>query len=142
MKKALVCFIITLFLAFLSSQSASIIQYKDGIYHGETRSQYSSENYWGNTFLYIKNNQIDHVEFYIIDKSVDEVFDQNYENHYKGNLTYIDQCRKDWNGLNNYLNKYNELKDIKQIDVISGATWSYNIFKDSIKIAIDKAKVK
>jgi|WetSurMetagenome_2_1015567.scaffolds.fasta_scaffold511224_1 major membrane immunogen (membrane-anchored lipoprotein) len=142
MKKAFVCFAIALCLVILSSQSASSKIYKDGIYHGETRSQYSSENYWGNTFLFIKNNQIDHVEFYIIDKSVDEVFDQNYETNYKGNQTYIDQCRKDWSGLNNYIIKFNEFKDISKIDVISGATWSYNIFKDAIKISIDKAKIK
>jgi major membrane immunogen (membrane-anchored lipoprotein) len=138
MKKLVYVFMVFL----LISCSSKIKPISNGIFHGESRAQYTSEPFWGNAFIEIQNQKVKEVKFYIIDKDTDEIFDQNYENHYKGNDTYIQQCRKDWSGLNNYIKVFNETKDLNKIDSISGATWSFNIFKSTMVIALEKIKGK
>lgn len=117
-------------------------KYNDGVYFGESRSIYVQEPYYGQTTVTIKNDEIVSVEFRIIDKTHNEVFDEKYEKHFKGNEVYIQQCRKDWKGVQTYPDKLLKKKDIDKVDAVSGATWSYNIFKASLQEALKKAEVK
>ena len=114
-------------------------QYKDGTYTGESQSRYTSEPYWGQATLEIKNDKIVKLTFQIVDKNKNEIFGPDYEQHFKDNPEYIQQCRNDLKGIKAYTEKFNQSKKLEQVDAITGATWSYNIFKDAIKVALEKA---
>jgi major membrane immunogen (membrane-anchored lipoprotein) len=53
---------------------------------------------------------------------------------------YIQQCRNDWEGVKTYPKLLSEKQDIKKVDAIAGATWSYNTFKASVNEALKNAK--
>jgi uncharacterized protein with FMN-binding domain len=108
----------------LQDSSAS---YRDGIYEGTSRSIYITENYWGRVCLTLKNRLITEVSFVIRDSNLHETFNANYEKHFAGIPLYIQQSRNDWKGVQAY-------------DAVSGATWSYNIFKASVNNALENAK--
>lgn len=114
--------------------------YKDGVYHGKSRSIYIYENFWGKVQLTIKHGMITNVDFLIIDQDKNEVFSDTYERHYAGNNHYIHQCRNEWNGIQTYPQWLLDKQNIADIDAITGATWSFNIFKDSVAIALREAK--
>jgi major membrane immunogen (membrane-anchored lipoprotein) len=113
---------------------------KDGTYKGSSRSKYIHEPYWGNVQLTIKNGLISDIYFVIRDSNLHETFDGKYEKHFEGNPEYIQQSRNDWKGAQHYPKELKDEQDINKIDAISGATWSYNIFKASVKVALKNAK--
>ena len=117
-------------------------KYNDGVYSGESRSIYVQEPYYGQTTVTIKDDQIVSVDFRIIDKTHNEVFDEKYEKHFKGNDEYIQQCRKDWEGVQTYPKTLLKKKSIEKVDAVSGATWSYNMLKASLQEALKAAQVK
>ena len=117
-------------------------KYNDGVYFGESRSIYVQEPYYGQTTVTIKDDQIVSVDFRIIDKTHNEVFDEKYEKHFKGNDEYIQQCRKDWEGVQTYPKTLLKKKSIEKVDAVSGATWSYNMLKASLQEALKAAQVK
>jgi major membrane immunogen (membrane-anchored lipoprotein) len=114
--------------------------YKDGIYTGSSRASYNYEPYWGIVSLTIKNNLLTEIRFGIRDSSLHENFDGNYEKHFTGNDVYIQQSRNDWKGVQTYPLKLSEVQDINKVDAVSGATWSHNIFKASVKEALKSAQ--
>ena len=144
--------LVTLFVAILmsgicclnndknSKKVSEEIKYKDGEYTGESRSVYTFENYWGVTTVDIKSGKILSVDFKIIDRNKNEEFGDKYERHFSGNQVYIEQCRNDWKGVQTYPGLFLEKQDINSVDSITGATWSYNIFRDSLLNALEKAK--
>jgi len=113
--------------------------YKDGIYEGSSRSKYVGEPFWGNVRITIKNGLFTKIVFTIRDSDLHESFNEYYEKHFLGDSLYTQQCRNDWRGVKKYSKKLLKAQDINKIDATSGATWSYNIFKASIKIALIKA---
>jgi major membrane immunogen (membrane-anchored lipoprotein) len=115
-------------------------QYKDGTYTGESQSKYKAEPYWGQATVEIKNDKVVKFHFQILDKKKNEVFGPKYERHFKDNPEYMQQCRNDLKGIEAYAEKYMKTSDPKQVDAITGATWSYNIFRAALKVALDKAK--
>ena len=117
-------------------------KYNDGVYFGESRSIYVQEPYYGQTTVTIKDDQIVSVDFRIIDKTHNEVFDEKYEKHFKGNDEYIQQCRKDWEGVQTYPKTLLKKESIEKVDAVSGATWSYNMLKASLQEALKAAQVK
>lgn len=121
------------------SNFTDTVKYKDGIYHGYSRSIYTYENFWGKVQLTIKNGTITNVEFGITNRDNNEVFSDTYERHYAGNDYYIQQCRNDWKGIQTYPQLLLQKQNINDIDVVTGATWSFNIFKDSVAIALREA---
>ncbi len=133
-------------LAILFSASAysqmqdSTIRYKDGTFFGQSRAKYTYEPYWGNVQLSLKNGLITDIRFVIRDSNLHKKFDGNYEKHFEGNAVYIQQSRNDWKGVQSYPKKLSEKQDINKIDAVSGATWSYNIFKASVNEALKNAK--
>jgi major membrane immunogen (membrane-anchored lipoprotein) len=116
--------------------------YADGTYSGQSRFLYTDEPYWGNVRFTIENGRFTSINFFIRDSALHEQFDGNYEKHFDGNDLYIQQCKNDWNGVQTYPGKLMETQDVDKLDAVSGATWSYNIFKASVKDALNKAKNK
>lgn len=129
----LVLFMFT-FSAFISDKP-----YKDGSYDGMSRSYYTSEPYYGFTLIEIGQGRIKNVNFYIRDSVKHEFFNEQYAKYFAGNEVYLEQCRKDNIGIRSYPDSLLKYQDLKKVDVISGATWSYNIFKASAEEALKKA---
>jgi major membrane immunogen (membrane-anchored lipoprotein) len=118
----------------------TLSSYKDGYYVGESRSSYTDELYWGSVRITVKNGSFTEINFMIRDSGLHETFNENYEKHFQDNPVYIQQCRHDWEGVKTYPKKLSETQNPDRIDAISGATWSYNIFKASAKEALKNAK--
>jgi major membrane immunogen (membrane-anchored lipoprotein) len=114
--------------------------YKDGTYEGKSRSKYIYEPYWGDVRITLKNGLLTEIKFVIRDSNLHETFDGGYEKHFEGNPEYIQQSRNDWKGVQTYPEKLSDKQDINKLDAISGATWSYNIFRASVNEAMKKAK--
>jgi major membrane immunogen (membrane-anchored lipoprotein) len=142
---ALLFIIVSLFLSASAiaqdktAQDSSIV-YKDGTYEGMSRANYTYEPYWGIVHLTISNGMIDKISFAVRDSNLHENFDGNYEKHFEGNEEYIKQSRNDWKGVQTYPRMLSEKQDLNKIDAISGATWSYNIFRASVKEALKNPK--
>ena len=115
-------------------------RYRDGKYSGQSRHTYTDEPYWGRVDFTLREGVFSEVTFIIRDSNLHETFDTLYKKHFQGNELYIQQCRNDWKGVQTYPKKLTETQDIDKIDAISGATWSYNIFKASVKDALNKTK--
>ena len=113
--------------------------YRDGNYAGFSQAIYTGEPYWGIAKIKIENGVYSEVRFIIRDSSLHETFSKKYEVHFKDNPVYMEQCRKDSKGAKKYPKKLYKTQDIDQVDVISGATWSYNIFKASVSEALKNA---
>jgi major membrane immunogen (membrane-anchored lipoprotein) len=137
MKKTILAFIVLLFAAFSGDSP-----FKDGNYNGTSRSIYTNEPYYGYTRIIIENGKIVEVGFFIRDSLKQEPFDDEYEKYFTGNDVYIQQCRNDWKGILAYPDSLLKHQDINKVDVISGATWSYNIFKASVQEALTRAVEK
>lgn len=117
----------------------TLVTYPDGTYTGESRSAYTEEPYWGKVQLTIEKGLVTCVNFVIRDSSLHETFNQDYEKHFEGNPVYIRQSRNDWNGVKTYPAKFLEAQNISKVDAVSGATWSYNIFRAAINEALKGA---
>ena len=113
--------------------------YRDGVYQGKSRAGYVQEPYVGFIKIEISKGKISKVDFEIRDTLNHEIFDSNYEKHYVGNQVYIEQCRHDWKEVQNYPKRLLETQHIEKVDAVSGATWSYNIFKQSTLAALKNA---
>ncbi len=115
--------------------------YKDGQYSGISRSVYTYEPYYGYSKITIEKGRIINVEFFVRDSLKHEYFDEKYEKHFEGNDEYILQCRNDWKGVKSYPDSLLKYQDPDRVDVISGATWSYNIFLASTREALISAEM-
>ncbi len=129
---------VLLSLALHSCMSTSAYK-NDGVFEGRSCSRYTNEPYMGVSKVYIEGGIIRKIEFKIIDTTKNELFDDKYEYHYIGNDLYINQCRNDWKGVQTYPEKLIKVQKIEDVDAVSGATWSYNMFKSSVQIALQKA---
>jgi major membrane immunogen (membrane-anchored lipoprotein) len=134
MKKAFLIFSGIILLAFTGSGPL-----KDGQFDGTSRSVYIDEPLYGSTRITVENGRITRVEFAIRDSSRHEFFNGEYEKYMAGNELYIQQCRNDWKGILSYPDSLLKYQDIDKVDAISGATWSYNIFKASVQKALKHA---
>jgi major membrane immunogen (membrane-anchored lipoprotein) len=120
----------------------SSINYRDGVYVGQSKAKYTSEPFWGHIQISLKNGSFTGIEFFIRDSSIHESVDSMYGiRHYAGIPEYQKQCVKDGNGIKIYPQRLLEKQNLDKVDAISGATWSYNIFKASAKEALKDAKI-
>jgi len=113
--------------------------YRDGTYTGTSRSVYTYEEYYGHSVLTIADGRIKSIRFYIRDSVNHEYFNAAYEKHFTGNDEYIQQCRNDWKGVISYPDSLLKFQDPEKVDAMTGATWSYSIFKASVNEALKKA---
>jgi major membrane immunogen (membrane-anchored lipoprotein) len=134
-KKTIFAFFILTLMAFSGDGP-----YNDGIYHGISRAIYVDEPYYGFSRIAIENGKIIKVDFIVRDSAKHENFDDKYERYFADNDEYVQQCRNDWKGIKSYPDSLIKYQDINKVDVISGATWSYNIFKASAKEALATAE--
>lgn len=114
----------------------TIKKYSDGVYKGKSQGIYTDEPYWGIVKLTIKKGSFSEVKFIIRDSALHEPFDGKYEKHFEGNPEYIQQSRNDWKGVQIYPKKLTGKRSIGKVDAMSGATWSYNIFKAAVEDAV------
>ncbi len=121
-----------IFIALLLFSFSADKQYPDGEYFGTSRAGYTDEPYYGHVALTIRNGEIVKVNFCIRDSAKHEYLDNQYERHFAGNDLYIQQCRNDVKGLRSYPDSLLKCQDISKVDAITGATWSFNIFKASV----------
>jgi major membrane immunogen (membrane-anchored lipoprotein) len=134
--------IIILLMQILSCHRTGGLIYRDGTYKGESQSIYTAESYYGITTIVVKNDVITSVQFTVLDKAKNEIFDEKYENHYKDIPEYIRQCRNDWQGVRTYPGRLLKVQDINKVDAITGATWSYNLFRASLLAALAEARIQ
>jgi len=120
----------------------NITKYSDGTYEGLSQHTYTNEPYWGKVRITINNGMFTGINFMIRDSNLHETFTRKYKKHFKGNEEYIEQCLNDWKGVKTYPEKLLGSQNINEIDALSGATWSYNIFRASTGEALKKAEVK
>ncbi len=130
--------LLVFFLVMLSLRGEG--PYKDGTYEGRSRARYVQEPYVGTVTIGINGGRIKTIGFSIVDTLNNEIFDGAYEKHFTGNDLYIQQCRNDWKGVQDYPRKLLAAQDIERVDAVSGATWSFNIFKAATLKALEKAK--
>jgi major membrane immunogen (membrane-anchored lipoprotein) len=114
-------------------------QFNDGVYTGESQSRYTSEPYWGQVTLEIKDDSVKLVSFRIMDKEKNEVFGPDYERHFKDTPAYVEQCRNEVKGIKAYTEEFLKERSMEDVDAITGATWSYNLFKDAVNVTLKKA---
>jgi major membrane immunogen (membrane-anchored lipoprotein) len=133
---------IIFFVAAATAQTVSTnkngITLNDGKYSGRSCAQYTYEPYVGSATIEVDKHKIIKVEFQIVDTLANEIFGSDYEKHFPDNELYRQQCRNDWKGIQHYQKELLEKQDIDAVDAVSGATWSYNIFKSSVKKALEK----
>jgi uncharacterized protein len=120
----------------VTAQSDDVPFYRDGYYVGRSRGDYIYEPYWGICRLKVEKGIFTEVNFMIRDSSLHEIFDEQYEKHFADKPEYIQQSRNDWAGVQAYPEKLSEKQDTNKLDAISGATWSYNIFRASVSDAL------
>jgi major membrane immunogen (membrane-anchored lipoprotein) len=118
---------------------AAIHLYRDGDFEGRSRSIYTDEPYWGIVRIKIENGIFREVSFIIRDSTLHETMSKKYAVHFKDNPVYVKQCKKDSKGIKVYPEKFLKKQDIDKVDVMSGATWSCNIFKASVNEALKNA---
>ncbi|MTI70567.1 MAG: hypothetical protein FH751_09995 [Firmicutes bacterium] len=114
----------------IQAKSEKIKSIKDGEYTIQTKKDY--ENYFEILTLTISNGVIEKIKFSIVDGV--KVFNEEYEKVFS-KILYKEQCRKDLAGLKQYVSEVIAKQGMDDIDVITGATWSY----DKLKYAYDKA---
>jgi major membrane immunogen (membrane-anchored lipoprotein) len=140
MKKKYVLALLTSVLVLSSLALTGSKYMEDGVFKGESQSKYTGEPYWGQVTLTIKNDSVRLISFQILDKDKNEVFGPDYERYFKDNAMYVDQCRNEVKGIKAYTESFRKTGNVDQVDAITGATWSYNIFRDALKDALKKAK--
>jgi len=125
-----------------SSNTASGISGISGVFEGESRAKYTSENFWGVAKVTLENSRITGLEFYIIDKGLNEIFGPKYEEHYIANALYQEQCRNEVAALDIYPAELLKKQSMDKVDAISGATWSYDLMKAAVAEALKKAGIE
>lgn len=135
MTKSLFAFFLISLSSFSGDQS-----WKDGTYKGISRSVYTDEPYYAHSLITIEDGKIVRLEFYVRDSSKQEFFNEKYEKYFAGNELYIQQCRNDWKGIRSYPDSLVRYQSLDKVDVITGATWSYNLFKASVQDALSAAE--
>jgi major membrane immunogen (membrane-anchored lipoprotein) len=137
MKKAFLIISGIILLAFTGSD-----RLKDGQFDGTSRAIYIDEPFYGSTKITVEHGRITRIEFSVRDSSKHEMFSGEYEKYFAGNDLYIQQCRNDWKGIRSYPDSLLKYQDLDKVDAISGATWSYNIFRASALEALEQAAAK
>jgi major membrane immunogen (membrane-anchored lipoprotein) len=114
-------------------------KYSDGRYMGTSRDKYTDEPYWGIAYVTIEKGKIAAVSFSIRDSAKHETFEKGYERHFASIPEYVEQCKNDLKGVHSYPSLLAGSGTLSKVDAITGATWSYNIFRASVSDALSKA---
>jgi len=116
--------------------------YNDGVYIAKSRGKYTSEPFWGHIQLTVKKGAFTSVKFTIRDSTTHEEVDSMYGvKHYSAIPEYMKQCVNDGHGIEIYPQRLLQIQNLDEVDGISGATWSYNIFKSTTNEALKSGKI-
>jgi uncharacterized protein with FMN-binding domain len=119
-----------------------MLEYHDGIYCGQSRANYTSEPFWGHIKITVESHLMSDIEFYIRDSSLHECVDSLYGvRHYASIPEYMQQCVNEDHAIKIYPQQLLLTQNVDEIDAISGATWTYNIFVASTKKALTDAVI-
>jgi major membrane immunogen (membrane-anchored lipoprotein) len=114
--------------------------YMDGTFKGESQANFTSEPYWGHVQITMKDNLFTEVDFTVRDTIKHQPVDSMYGIHYFfGNSLYMQQCASNGHGILEYPKLLMQMQNLDKVDAISGATWSYLIFKATAKEALKAA---
>lgn len=113
------------------------IKYKNGNY--EAKTDLDSDGFYTTAKVKISNNKIADVQWQIIDQN-GRVFDKTYEEVFPDSETYKQQCRNDYKGAITYGPELIKSQDVNKVDLVSGATWSYNKFTKVVSLALKKSE--
>ena len=119
--------------------------YKDGTYEGVSSVYEGDEEGNGDGYgvvsLTIKNGEVSECIFttYQTDGTLK---DENYgkQNGEIANADFYNKAQRAVVAGGEYAKQYAETGDLKEVDAISGATISYNEFKEAVDDALKKAK--
>jgi|GEM_PF-1107704 len=116
--------------------------YIEGSWEGFSRGGYNSEPFWGHARITVEEGQFSSVWFTIRDTNDHVVVDSIYGVvHYPGNPEYMQQCVNEEHGIEEYPKRLMISQHLGKVDQITGATWSYNIFKASARTALNDAVI-
>jgi major membrane immunogen (membrane-anchored lipoprotein) len=133
----IVALIITVYSLTKPAHSFTKGEYQSGIY--ESKEITTNEGYVGKAKLTIAKGLITDVDFLITDE-LGMVFDEKYgPARYYNHAAYLQQCVDELAGIKRYKSKLLQAQDIAAVNVISGATWSYDIFCNAVSNALKKA---
>ena len=121
-----------------TTQNSTNGLYKDGVYSNSLEKDY--EGYETTAITKVENGKIVSIDWKIYDTNNKRFFDSTYEEVFKGNDTYIQQCRDNMVGVRKFGPQLLQTQDIDKVDAITGATWCYNKFKEVAKKALVEAK--
>ena len=81
-------------------QEGNIAKFKDGLYRGSLEKD--NESYSTHAVVKINNGRVTSVDWKILDNNRNRYFDSTYEEVYKGNDLYIQQCRDNMIGMKKF----------------------------------------
>ncbi len=130
----------------------SRVEYKDGTYEG--KSSLTSEGYYAKAKVTIKDGKISTVDFDIYDTSVFKVYgnskhkdaeelllDETYSNEvYEEMPLYQKQTENELQGMKLYKHELIKEQNVDEVDAVSGATWSYQLFLETLKDTLKQAE--
>lgn len=116
---------------------------KPGTYTGQSSE---SDDEDGGGYAVVKltigeNNEVENVDFETFESNGESKHSDSYGmiNGKVSNQDYYDKAQAAIAACDEYVQQYMETKDLDQIDAVSGATISYNQFKEAVSIALQKA---
>jgi uncharacterized protein with FMN-binding domain len=121
-----------------TNQNQKVV-YKDGVY--ESDSNLTTEYYYGKAKVIIKDGKINDVDFKIYDKGHnDRLLDESYGKEiFAGQPQYQEQTTNELAGIEKYKSELTLKQELDKVDLISGATWSFRIYKETVENALKKA---
>ncbi|SHI03152.1 Major membrane immunogen, membrane-anchored lipoprotein [Sporobacter termitidis DSM 10068] len=113
--------------------------YKDGTYTG--KSSEDDKGAYGEATIIIEGNKITDCKYVTWQKD-GTVKDENYGkvNGEISNQDYYDKAQRAVEAMQQYAQKLVEVQKAADVDAVSGATISYNQFKEAVNSALDEAK--
>ncbi|NPD11656.1 FMN-binding protein [Enterococcus sp. MMGLQ5-2] len=125
------------FLVCLTACHAKETTLKDGSYEGT--SSKDDEGAYAKVKLEIENEKIQQVEFQTIQKD-GSIKDSEYGKR-NGEITdqnFYNKAQLAVNAMKSYSQELEENQSLEKVEVISGATISYNQFKEAVEAALSK----
>ncbi len=114
--------------------------YKDGVFEAKSPGPFTSEPYLGDAKIVVQAGKITRIDFHIFNVKYNAVFDEYFEDRYARNYVFLDLCRNEVKGQKAYSAKLLEKQGLSGVDAVSGATWSHELFRASVKAALAKAR--
>ena len=137
-----------------SAVQTNKVRYVDGTYEG--KSSPTSEGYYAKAKVTIKDSKISTVDFEIYDTTVFKVYgnskhkdaeelllDESYGAEvYEEMPLYQQQTKNELLGMKSYKSELVKEQDVDKVDAVSGATWSYQLFQETLKSTLTQAEKK